>query len=395
MPYQLLISKKTLDLLASYKYKLANNLQIPGPLFLEELSKQEQSVNKMDLTTFAQLLIQTKKPQVFAESQQHDGSDWTLDEERILGDVTVNMAVTMYNDGGHGASYKIHEPPIEGYLAYVPGALLATGGSATADMQELIDEDGKLRQERLDALYERRLLPQLVYFNALAQQQNKKVALTIPGIGSGCFSGTFYEVIKPCLRKALISLFERHKDSLPFIGIVHYDPYVGDRLDEKKLGHISFRVSPSSVAPKPTGQLAYPDGSSPDTHLLVSIVAWDHFSWPGNDYWGGARQTDDGVKAASTDTMLQVTGVDGLYSKSQGRYLPPIPFRGDWGDYARAHKLVFNGPILVLNEQGLLCGLEDTAPTASISSTRAVSLFRGKAKEPVTLGAQQEFPKPS
>lgn len=25
-----------------------------------------------------------------------------------------------------------------------------------------------------------------------------------------------------------------------------------------------------------------------------SVVAWDHVSWPGNDFYGGARATDDG-----------------------------------------------------------------------------------------------------
>ena len=68
------------------------------------------------------------------------------------------------------------------------------------------------------------------------------------------------------------------------------------------------------------------------------MVAWDHVSWPGNDYWIGAasslaicdaftrgmhmmltmigpvrpgkRCTDDGVKAAATDTMRALTGVE-------------------------------------------------------------------------------------
>lgn len=108
MAYQLLLSKETLNKILQYKQNIEKGLAKPGKFFLEEISKQEKSISEMDITTFTQLLIQSKKPQVFAESQvYHDGSDWTLVEESILGDISVNMPVTMYNDGGHGSSFKI------------------------------------------------------------------------------------------------------------------------------------------------------------------------------------------------------------------------------------------------------------------------------------------------
>jgi hypothetical protein len=44
---------------------------------------------------------------------------------------------------------------------------------------------------------------------------------------------------------------------------------------------------------------------------LFSFVAWDHVSRPGNDFYGGARATDDGVKAAATNAMEVMTGGDG------------------------------------------------------------------------------------
>ncbi len=374
MTYQLLLSKETLNKIVQYKQNLEKNLAKPGKFFLDELAKQSKAISEMDLTTFTKLLIQSKKPQVFAESQLHDESDWTLAEESILGDISVNMPVTIYNDGGHGSSFKTHPEPISGYLAYVPGALLASGGEPTADMKELLD-GGELNPDKLTALLERRLLPQLIYFNNLAQQHGKKAVFTVPGIGAGSFSGEFYYVIKPYVRNALASILEKNKDALSSIDIVHYDPYIGDEPAEKTIGHMSFRVSPSSVVSGPTGQLAYPKGSSPDTHLLVSIVAWDHFSWPGNDYWGGARQTDDGVKAASTDTMKQVTGVTGVYDKKWGRYLPPESFTKDrasmkdWGDFATENCLVFNGPVLTLDETGKVVSLEHAvAPKKAASA---------------------------
>ena len=60
---------------------------------------------------------------------------------------------------------------------------------------------------------------------------------------------------------------------------------------------------------------------------LYSIVAWDHVSWPGNDLFIGSRGTDDGVKAAATDSMSVLTGVEGEYDVACAKYQPPQPYR--------------------------------------------------------------------
>jgi hypothetical protein len=64
---------------------------------------------------------------------------------------------------------------------------------------------------------------------------------------------------------------------------------------------------------------------------LFSIVAWDHVSWPGNDFYTGARATDDGVKAAATSSMSVLTGVEGIYDPAGGKYQPPKPYR-NWNE---------------------------------------------------------------
>ena len=53
---------------------------------------------------------------------------------------------------------------------------------------------------------------------------------------------------------------------------------------------------------------------------LSSFVAWDHVSWRGNDFYGGARATDDSVKAAATAAMEVVTGVARSYSRGKNEY---------------------------------------------------------------------------
>lgn len=60
-------------------------------------------------------------------------------------------------------------------------------------------------------------------------------------------------------------------------------------------------------------------------------LAWDHVSWPGNDFFRGNRCSDDGVKAAATDSMAVVTGVQGRYDSQRAAYLPPPPYR-HWGE---------------------------------------------------------------
>jgi len=42
--------------------------------------------------------------------------------------------------------------------------------------------------------------------------------------------------------------------------------------------------------------------------------------------WGGARVTDDGVKAAASDLMRAITEVDGAYEARASGYEPPEPY---------------------------------------------------------------------
>jgi hypothetical protein len=67
-------------------------------------------------------------------------------------------------------------------------------------------------------------------------------------------------------------------------------------------------------------------------------VAWDHVSWPGNDFYGGSRCTDDGVKAAATNTMQMITGIPGDYDPFIHQYMPPAPYR-TWSEVVNYRRL--------------------------------------------------------
>ena len=67
-------------------------------------------------------------------------------------------------------------------------------------------------------------------------------------------------------------------------------------------------------------------------------MAWDHVSWPGNDFYGGARATDDGVKAAATSSMAAITGIEGEYDLASDTYDPPAKYR-NWEAVVRQNNL--------------------------------------------------------
>ncbi|WP_420844333.1 hypothetical protein [Lamprobacter modestohalophilus] len=75
----------------------------------------------------------------------------------------------------------------------------------------------------------------------------------------------------------------------------------------------------------------------PKASQLFSIVAWDQVSWPGNDYWGGARMTDDEVKAAASDLMCAITGTEGADEARSSGYQPPAPCATWLASQANAH----------------------------------------------------------
>jgi hypothetical protein len=353
---EFLISEETLKAAIAYKEKIKNQgIKIAGERLSAILAKQAKPVDKIGIEEFLSCLIQSKQPQIFAESQiYHDKRDWTPEEVAILGDITVNMQVQMFNDGNHRArtAYQ-HEKPIEGILAYIPGALLrADTGGVSADFTEVVQE-GVIDQEAFNKLYERRLLPQLLRINLQAADARKKAVITIPGIGTGQFAGSFQgPEIKKAFRIALESILEAHQYELSAIDIVHYDPFSGDVKADKTFGGIQFKVRPLTSNDETSAQLAYPEGCSADTHLLASFVAWDHFSYPGNDFWGGSRATDDGVKGASTDTMYKVTGIHGKYNARLAAYMPEAKAT-TWAEVAAANQIKLDAPIYVMSDHVL------------------------------------------
>lgn len=317
--YDVLISNATRDKIESYKTALANGNETAGCYLALKLPTKE-NIEKLSIEKFLDCLIQTKKPQIFAENVNLDPKfNWNSTEASILGDILFSVPVTVFDNGRHRASHNdVHDTPFNGTLLFVPGALLVDDNSP--DYQEIM-EDYEFNQENYYQLYVRRLLPALMHANQKAQSTRKKAFITIPGVGCGQFAGDT-PGIKEEFQNVLHRMLETYGERLSHIAAVYLDLYDEGFPSTKVLHEIDFIVRPLRENGLP--QLCHPQeyGEKYSQCEFFSVVAWDHFSWPGNDFWIGNRSTDDGVKAAATDTMRQLTGVSGTYGERYNEYMP-------------------------------------------------------------------------
>lgn len=293
-------------------------------------------------------LVDTKLPRIFAESAvTGDGSDWNPIELGLLGDLSVAVPVTVFDNGAH-RDPLVHAMPFAATLVFTPGALLRHGRCGTpADWEAVTTDSGELDPEGYYRLYERRLLPVFTHIDAYAGALGKRALVTVPGLGCGQFAGPFAGRLGAALRNALARFLETHGGRFRGVRVVYFDPYNECANEDLEIHGIAFRVRPLLDGNEGKSQLCLPSayadaGEDFGECALISIVAWDHVSWPGNDFWGGSRCTDDGVKAAATDVMFRLTGVEGRYDEAARIYRPPPPYRV-WEEVVDSRKLRLSG----------------------------------------------------
>lgn len=286
----------------------------------------------LDAMSLIERLLRTKHPQIFAESAvAGDGRDWNATELHLLGDISIATHVEVFDDGRHHAPTP-HTPPFPGTLLFTCGALLANGlGIETPDLRE-VAPDGSLDRTAYDALYARRLRPVFGWIQREAEARGRHAVVTVPGLGCGQFAGRFRGRMGLALQTALERLLNEMAAQIHRIRAVIFDPYDECRDHEVTFGHTRFRVRPLRRSGNPRPQLCRPvdyaeSGEDFRDCDLFSLVAWDQVSWPGNDFYAGARATDDGVKAAATSSMYAMTGIEGHYDTTRAMYLPPRGYR--------------------------------------------------------------------
>lgn len=340
---ELILSEETVRKIEDYQKQLITNPRVAG-YRLAKLMDVFESDKILDVDDLTRLLLKTKKPQIFAESDViGDGSDWNMVELSILGDICASLPVEVFDNAAH--EYPVvFENSIQGHLYFVPGALLRSNGDTPCDFDEIVRND-ELDDNFYFKLYERRLLPVLLHANNMCKQSRRRGFITIPGIGCGQFAGRFSGRLGQRLNETIKRLLVENYSSLDSIDAVYYDPYNECATERVNYGDITYFVRPLTQGNNTKSQLCPPaqlqdEGDNYADCLLISIVAWDHVSWPGNDFYIGARVTDDGVKAAATDTMYKITGVKGAYCSRSFHYQPPSEF-ATWEELVIKRELHF------------------------------------------------------
>ncbi len=304
----------------------------------------DQDLSQLSVEAFIEQLVRTKRPQIFAESAVFgDGTDWNLTELSILGDVNMAVPVTVYDNGRH-SNPMVHQHPFPATLLFTPGALLRNGRRYTPADWDEVTKDGAIDFDGYYQLYERRLLPPLLYANEQAGSNGTTAFITIPGLGCGQFAGRFQGQLGEHLKNVLKQLLENHGSSLSNVKAIYYDPYQECQNERYEINGISLMVRPLTAPGNSIkSQLCHPTVFQEDDDRFVmcdlfSFVAWDHVSWPGNDFYVGSRATDDGVKAAATNATAVMTGVNGAYDADRYKYQPPTGYR-TWDDVIKQKQL--------------------------------------------------------
>lgn len=312
-----------------YLNGLKDGSKNPGSRLEHILNSQGLVLNDLYAKDLIAALMNTRLPQMFAESGVVlDGTDWSIDENSILADIVLSTTGTSaYNNGAHRGQ-RDHNQPLEVHFLYTSGALLRNGHrNLTSDMREVIRQDQTLDEEAYYHLYERRLLPGLLAQNHAARIDGKPLVINIPGMGLGQFAGRYQQQLKAAFPKVLKRFFQEHADELDMVHTVNYDPYEGFPNNENPfaipLQNTKIRLLARPLTGLPAGeqgevasQLEFPkDGANYRGCRLVKVVAWDPFSYPGNDIWvnnadqGNGRETDDGVSFASSDTLRAMKNI--------------------------------------------------------------------------------------
>lgn len=326
--YKALASRETMKKVTAYHRSLAEG-EMPGKYFKKRLANLP--VEKLSEAEFLEIFVNTKKLCIYPESSiWGDGTDWNQRELSILGDISIGIPVTIYDDGRH-LYPQTHKNPFKGTLLFTPRALLSSyWGDTPADWEEVVN-DGKIDPEGYYRLYERRLLPCLIYANKKAKENDCKAFITIPYMGGGYFAGEFNHQLSSLLKGVLKKLLVSHISKLEHIRAVYFEPHRENENERHQIGHISFLARYfSNKDDKGKPQLCHPETYEEEEDdfsdcELFSIVDWDHVSWPGNDFYSGSRRSDDGVKAAATNFMEGITGIKGYYKEGY-KYLPPAPY---------------------------------------------------------------------
>ncbi|WP_152571645.1 hypothetical protein [Legionella norrlandica] len=376
--HRYIISRSTFEKIQNYQNALIIGAVKPGNRLLAEInyflaegkteydpdkpltSQDLAQLRKLSPAEFMQLVMNTRLPKIFAESQATigEGKMWNKDEYEILGNIcSVLRGVEVYDNGKYGATgtgdgrYKDNPPKIN--LLCIPGAILQPPN--TMDREKILSQaDGRdvLDERKFKDFYKDRLRTVFQEANDQAKEKGKKAFITVPGIGNGAFAGEFRGQTIGLLNDTLKELLEENPQ-WKNIGGIWLDGYSSTVCQDNQIGDTKLRVRNTGSGSngshvlqsgKPysdLGQMSKAEdfAESPEEAIEFAncerfkIFAWDHFSYEGNDWVGGSRMTDEANMAACNGLGV-MSGFPGQYRNENPEidgppkaYYPPEGYR--------------------------------------------------------------------
>ncbi|KTC68861.1 hypothetical protein Lbir_2394 [Legionella birminghamensis] len=356
-----LISKQTFDAIHEYQQQLGQGKVEPGVNVRAALNyllaegndefdpnkaftpEDLEKIRKLSTEEFAQILMNSRKNWIFAEQVRiGDGQAWNEAEFKILsciGSVVENA--TVYDNGRHSnpqiqGDGRYADNPHKVHLLCIPGAVLANPIDADRIVDTQPDGSKAINQEKYNDVYVDRLEMMFMQANELGKQEGRKTLVTVPGIGNGVFAGAFKGKTMPNLEKAIATILEAHPE-WEHIGCVWLDGWQSPHINDQRIGNTLLRARNSggnngdhhlhSGQPySELGQLSKAEEFAESAEELeefknygrCKVFAWDPFSFEGNDWVAGSRQTDEGCIAA-TNAHEIISGIEGEYKPVPGR----------------------------------------------------------------------------
>lgn len=325
--YRVLLHYKGMERIAAYKADLEKDMELCGKRLRSLLEQNSKKLENLLLKEFLNVLLATKKPIIFAESEIFSsGNAWSTRDAQALGELSVVMPVKIFDDG-RWSSPKVYQVPLDGYLMFTPGALLVK--QCNVDYPEVVQND-VLADEDYYNLYERRLLPSLQFANNEAGAKGTKAVVTVPGIGCGQFAGPFKGKLEVEFNKVLRRILANHSAELTNISLLYFSDHSGSKQQviKEKFSSTNYLLirgahdNNFNLLERPEAFNSLFVGDDFTNHIIFAFVAWDHLSFPGNDFFKMSRSTDDGVKAAATSSMTSLLGSNGHYDTTAYKYFP-------------------------------------------------------------------------
>ena len=143
--YQVLAHIETVEKVTAYIEQIKSGT-VPGRYMFDRIKHLD--LNQITTIEFIELLVRTKRPQIFAETEVYgNGIDWNQSELSILGDISIVTPVTVYDNGKH-RNPDLHPIPFAATLIFTPGALLRNGNKITPVDWDEVTSGGEFDRQK-------------------------------------------------------------------------------------------------------------------------------------------------------------------------------------------------------------------------------------------------------